>query len=114
MEKSAQQCVTMRKSKNASEQTTADRHGERENLTRILSSQHGPLLGGAELVRVLGYRTSAAFRQAHKRGQISVPVFKLPDRRGYYALTHEVAEWIAEARFPTPAQPQSVREVPVT
>jgi len=80
----------------------------------MLSSQHGPLLGGAELVRILGYRTSAAFRQAHKRGQISVPIFKLPDRRGYYALTHEVAEWIAEARFPTAIQPRPVTEAHMT
>ena len=102
----------MRKSTDASEQPTADHHGQLENLTRILSSQHGPLLGGDELVRVLGYRTSAALRQAHKRGQISVPVFRLPDRRGYYALTYEVAAWIAEARFAPPVQP--LREVHVT
>ena len=104
----------MRKSIDASEQATADRHCDRENLNRMLSSQHGPLLGGAELVRILGYRTSAAFRQAHKRGQISVPIFKLPDRRGYYALTHEVADWIAEARFPNATQPRPVTEAPMT
>jgi hypothetical protein len=49
-------------------------------------------------MRALGYRNAAAMRQARYRGQITLTLFTLPNRRGHYALTAEVAEWLAKAR----------------
>ena len=72
-----------------------------------LSSQYGSLLASADLVKVLGYRSSGAFRQAIFRGTVPVPLFTIPHRRGRFALAFEVALWMCQQRFdqtPTPTQ----------
>lgn len=66
----------------------------RETLLRL----HGPLLGGEPLVSALGHRSAASLRQARRRGQIGVPLFTIPNRRGWFALTQDVADWLAEMR----------------
>lgn len=68
-------------------------------LREALEAKHGPLLGGRTLVTSLGHNTSASLRQAQKRGQVSVSLFNLPHRRGYFALTNDVAAWLARARL---------------
>jgi hypothetical protein len=64
-----------------------------------LSRQYGSLLASADLVKVLGYRSSAAFRQAMVRGTVPVPLFTIPHRRGHFALALEVAAWMCRQRF---------------
>lgn len=66
-------------------------------LYEDLRNQHGPVLGGADLSKALGYRSLAAFRQARRRGQVEVKLFSLPNRRGVFALGREVAQWLAKA-----------------
>lgn len=61
-----------------------------------LRKQHGPILGGEDLSKALGYRSLAAFRQARRRGQVEVELFSLPNRRGVFALVFEVAQWLAK------------------
>lgn len=70
-----------------------------QDLQASLERQHGPLLGGADLCRCLGVASLAALRQARRRGRVAVPLFTLPKRRGYFALTREVADWLAAARL---------------
>lgn len=65
-----------------------------------LEAQHGPLLSGPPLYRALGLPSAAAFRQAASRGQLPVPVFTIPNRRGRFALTRDVAAWLANLRPP--------------
>lgn len=60
-----------------------------------LEAQHGPLLNGRVLYRALGLPSADAFRQAACRGQLQVRVFTLPNRRGRFALTRDVAHWLA-------------------
>jgi len=67
-------------------------------LRESLEGRYGPLLGGANLVEALGYRNVAALRQARRRGHVAVTLFSLPKRRGYFALTRDVAEWLARAK----------------
>lgn len=62
---------------------------------------HGPLLGGIRLANALGHNSIAGLRQARYRGQVAVTLFTLPHRRGFYALTRDVAEWLAHARTST-------------
>ena len=69
-----------------------------EELRLEMERLYGPLLGGSKLVAALGHGNAAALRQARKRGRVSVPLFTLPQRRGYFALTRDVAEWLAAAR----------------
>lgn len=57
--------------------------------------EYGPLLGGETLIRVLGFPTAQAFRQARRRGRIGVATFAIQGRQGAFALTLEVARWLA-------------------
>ena len=67
-------------------------------LYEELRADHGPILGGVDLARAMGYRSLAAFRQARRRGQVEVDLFTLPNRRGVFALGLDVAKWLAHAR----------------
>lgn len=67
----------------------------RESLLRI----HGPLLGGEALVAALGHRSAASLRQARRRGQVAVPLFTISNRRGWFALTQDVADWLVKCRI---------------
>jgi len=69
-----------------------------QQLYEGLRADHGPILGGVDLARAMGYRSLAAFRQARRRGQIEVNLFTLPKRRGVFALGVDVAKWLAHAR----------------
>jgi len=73
-------------------------HSLNAALREELESRHGPLMGGRTLIVALGLASAAALRQARKRGHVAVTVFRLPKRRGVFALTRDVAEWLAQAR----------------
>nr|WP_255692352.1 hypothetical protein [Luteimonas sp. XNQY3] len=60
--------------------------------------RYGPVIGQDDLRQALGYASPGGFRQALARGVIPVPVFAIPHRRGKYALTKDVASWLAELR----------------
>jgi hypothetical protein len=66
-----------------------------EALEAKLMKDEGSLLSGDALRRALGYRSLDALRQAISRGTVPVPVFTLPNRRGRFALTCDVAIWLA-------------------
>jgi hypothetical protein len=80
-----------------------------------MERQYGPLLGGTALYRALGLPSAAAFRQAASREVLPVQVFSIPHRRGRFALTREVALWLAGLKantdgvvgLPAPAQEES-------
>jgi len=65
-----------------------------EKLADELLSEHGPLISGEDLWRTMGFSNAGAFRQAKAQGRIEVPVFSLPNRRGTYAFTKHVADWL--------------------
>lgn len=69
-----------------------------ETLTRL----YGPLLASRDLWKLLGFATPAAYRQARLRQQIPVVEFKIEGRRGHFALTQDVARWLAEQRLSVP------------
>jgi hypothetical protein len=73
---------------------------------------HGPLLGGQVLANALGHISVTALRQARYRGQVSVPLFNLPNRRGFYALTRDVADWLASARMTPVTTVEKERTMP--
>lgn len=56
--------------------------------------QFGPLMGGDELHKALGFSNSAAFGQALRQGRVSISVFEIAGRRGKFALTEDVANWV--------------------
>lgn len=67
-----------------------------EDQERMLLHEFGPILTGERLMRTLGYPSLGSLRQAIKRRTVPVPVFPLKSRRGRYALTKDVARWLAE------------------
>jgi len=69
-----------------------------ETLTRL----YGPLLASRDLWKLLGFTTPAAYRQARLRHRIPVVEFEIEGRRGRFALTQEVARWLAEQRLAIP------------
>lgn len=68
-----------------------------------LEARYGPLLGGKTLVSALGMANSAALRQARRRGHVAVVLFTVPNRRGCFALTRDVADWLAQVRLSAPS-----------
>lgn len=67
-------------------------------LERDLSEKHGPMMSGKDLRIALGYPSQEAFRQAYVRKTIPIPVFPIERRRGKFALTRDVAAWLAAQR----------------
>jgi hypothetical protein len=63
-----------------------------------LMKSSGPLLTGDVLVRSLGYPSVSAFKKALQRNAVPVAVFSIPRRKGRFALSRDVAHWLAEQR----------------
>ena len=74
---------------------TSDQQGRFIQLRVRLESKHGPLMSGEYLSQALGFQTMTAFRQAYRRELLSVHVFSIHNKKGKYALTEDVAYWIA-------------------
>lgn len=58
------------------------------------------IVAGRDLVRLLGYRTSAAFRQAAHRQSLGIRTFFIRGRRGRCARTSDIARWAFEHGAP--------------
>lgn len=69
-----------------------------DDLTSKLIERHGAVLGSRALAKELGYPSASAFQQALVRNTVPFTVFKLPNRRGHFALTIEVARWLSKVR----------------
>lgn len=67
-------------------------------LNHDLMIMFGPVIGGEDLHKVLGYKTGAAFRLALKQGDIALPIFNITKRRGKFALTIDIVNWLVEQR----------------
>jgi hypothetical protein len=70
----------------------------RDDLNRM----YGPLLASRDLWKVLGYASPGAYRQARLRKRVRVPEFEIEGRSGHFALTIDVARWLAEQRLAIP------------
>lgn len=69
-----------------------------QNLEALIVEKYGVVLTGRSLMRVLGYPSLEALRQAIRRGTVPIPVFPLPHRRGKGALASDAARWLATQR----------------
>jgi hypothetical protein len=66
--------------------------------------EFGPLLTSSQAAKLLGYRNAESLRQARLANRLPVPMFKIDDRRGWYAATAAVARWV-EATVQKGAKP---------
>lgn len=71
-----------------------------DSSIRVLQDRFGIIVAGRDLVRLLGYRTSAAFRQAAHRQSLGVRTFFIRGRRGRCARTSDIARWAFEQGAP--------------
>ena len=71
-----------------------------QTLEADLLQRYGPLIGQKDLRQVLGYSSLDAVGEALAPGQMPVPVFPIPNRRGKFALAKDVAHWMARLRWP--------------
>lgn len=69
-----------------------------EELEKDLTAKHGVILSSSILIQVLGYSSPEAFRQSLARKTVPIPIFKIPNRRGHFALSKDVAAWLAQCR----------------
>ena len=70
-----------------------------KSLESDLLGRYGPVMGGDELLRALGYTSKEAFRQSRARNTVAIPLFNLEHRRGKHALVKDIARYLAEQRF---------------
>ena len=68
----------------------------RQELICDLEARYGPMVGGRDLYMALGFRRYAAFYRCLQKGEIGMNVFTLTGRRGWFALTRDVAQWLSE------------------
>lgn len=68
-------------------------------IEQDLYQHFGPLLFGADLYAALGYPSGDAFRQAVCRKTVPVEIFSIENRRGKFALSRDIALWLAQQRF---------------
>ena len=66
------------------------------SLTRAgaLRERYGELLTLAELAQLFRYPSNQALLKARARGQLSIPLIKFPNRRGWFASARMVAEYL--------------------
>jgi hypothetical protein len=78
--------------------TQKNTHAGTEHSSAVLQGAYGPLVGGKSLIKLLGYSSSQAFRQAHFRQTLPITVFEIPHRRGKFAFTEDVEMWLTNLR----------------
>lgn len=70
----------------------------KHDLTEQLLKEFGPLMGGEDLRRALGYKTEPAFARAVRMDTVGIRTFNIPNRRGKFAFTTDVAAWLVMLR----------------
>ncbi len=67
-------------------------------LEEALTERYGIMLNSSVLWKELGYSSTAAFRVAVARGSVELPLFSIANRKGKFALSKDVAEWVSRQR----------------
>ena len=67
----------------------------KENTTyNKLFEAHGPMIQNRALYQALGFNSYRVFYEHLRNNQISLKIFKINGRRGWFAKTKDVADWI--------------------
>ena len=64
------------------------------NLYKTLFEEFGPLIGGSDLAKVLGFRTSSAFNKSIREGRMDLEIFVISGRKGKFAFSSDIASWL--------------------
>ena len=66
------------------------------DFSSVLFDKYGPLIGGSDLVKILGYRTSSAFKKSVRESRVGIQIFDITGRKGKFAYSAEVAIWLSQ------------------
>lgn len=72
---------------------------DKDAIAQQLLSQHGPLVGGNALSRLMGFPNTKAFHQARRRQALGIRTFKIEGRRGIFALTADYFTWLEKRGY---------------
>lgn len=64
-----------------------------------LVQEGGNVFSGEPLRRALGFKSLGAMNKAIARKKVSLPFFRMPERRGKFVLARELARFIAKQRL---------------
>jgi len=76
-----------------SDEEEADLMAQIDSELRATYGSH--ILTMHDITKALNYKSVSAVRQAIARNTMPIPLFNLPNRRGKFALTSEVAKFLA-------------------
>lgn len=65
---------------------------------QALLERYGAVVGGEELRHLLGYRSKTTFFRHQAAGTLQVRMQAIRGRRGLFASTEEVADWMESLR----------------
>lgn len=65
-----------------------------QDLIIKMEERYGPIISGKHLYAALGFKTYAAFYRSLQLDELGVKVFRLAGRKGWFAKTIDVANWI--------------------
>lgn len=68
--------------------------GELSSTALALLRDHGPLLSAANTAKLMAFESTDALRQARIRQRLPIDMFTIAGRRGWFASTRAVADWI--------------------
>lgn len=86
--------LTVMNAKNVDYSSSQQQNLEKE-IFEDLKNKYGFLMSGNDVAKQLGFKTTEAFRQAICRNKLSIPVFTIPNRKGKFAYSKDVAQWLA-------------------
>lgn len=69
------------------------------NIEKELIDKYGGVIGNADLRHELGYKSYSSFNRAVRMGLLAVKVFEIKNRRGKFALTTDIANWLSELKI---------------
>lgn len=69
-----------------------------DRLHRSLVERYGQVVGGADLAGLLGFRSADTLRKAISNNSLTLKTFVIPGRKGRFALTADVADWLIALR----------------
>lgn len=62
----------------------------------MLVREYGGVLDTAATARVMGYPSADALREARLQKRLPIEMFRLPQRRGWFASAESVARWLSD------------------
>jgi hypothetical protein len=72
----------------------AEERQYRETKLAEFRSEYGHVIGAYRLFKIFGFESYAAFKQSLRRGALVMPLFTISGRRGQFAITEDVVDWL--------------------